>query len=212
MDADELLAVFDREGRRVGTKSRTQVHLDGDWHWLVFVWAARMNSSGRLRSLLQVRGRAGDPFANNLDAPAAGHVAASESHLQGAQREFREEVGVDLNPADLVLLDVKPLENPSGSCRRVVQHFYLCRKAVRLADVRFGEEVGGFAEVDVEELIELLEKARQSIVGLFRLSDEADYPVEKEVTQADFAAYSELIRDGFLLSMKQIQESISGRS
>ena len=31
---DELLAILDSAGQRIGTKSRTQVHRDGDWHSL----------------------------------------------------------------------------------------------------------------------------------------------------------------------------------
>jgi hypothetical protein len=31
---DELLAILDSAGKHIGTKSRTQVHRDGDWHSL----------------------------------------------------------------------------------------------------------------------------------------------------------------------------------
>lgn len=49
MAEDEILAIFDPTGRRVGAKPRSLVHRDGDWHWTVFVWAARRGDDGRGR-------------------------------------------------------------------------------------------------------------------------------------------------------------------
>ena len=111
---EELVAVFDRKGQRIGTKTREQAHRDGDWHWLVFVWVAWIRADGSKRFLLQLRGRKGDPHRGQLDAFAGGHVEAGESHLEGAIRECYEESGIKISGDNLVLLGTRSMENPSG--------------------------------------------------------------------------------------------------
>ena len=119
----EFLTIFDSTGRRIGVKTRAEVHRDGDWHWLVFVWVAWTASDGRRCFLLQLRARPGDPYRGQLDAPAGGHVWAKESHLTGALRECQEEMGVRFTPRELVYLGQRSLENPAGVCRRVMEHW-----------------------------------------------------------------------------------------
>ena len=204
MAADELLAVLDERGVKTGVKTRAQVHRDHDWHWLVFVWAAHLDAAGQARTLLQIRARSDDPFQGNLDAPAGGHLNAAETLLQGALREFHEEVGVELQESDLVHLDECPLANHTGKCRRVIQHFYLCYRPIDLRAVRFNEEVSGFVEVGLEDFIELLEGRQQSIQGRGRFAEQPDAILEKTVEFASFASYSAPIQESFRRSMRQI--------
>ena len=204
MDDTELLAVFDDAGNRVGVKSRAAVHRDHDWHWLVFVWSASLDSAGDPLTLLQIRARPGDPFLGNIDALAAGHVNASESHLEGARREFQEEVGIGLQPGDFHFLEARRLEDPAGKCRRVVQHFYLCKRPIDLQEVVFNEEVGGFVEVGVADLLELLQGRRTAIRGQGRFADRTDFPTAVEVTADSFSSYSAAIVESFRRSMQQI--------
>ena len=205
MAAAEKLAVLDKNGRQTGVKTRAEVHRDHDWHWLVFVWAAHLDTAGRARTLLQLRARPGDPFQGNLDAPAGGHVIASETPLQGALREFHEEVGVELQEADLVHLGEHPLANHTGKCRRVIQHFYLCHRPIDLREVHFNEEVSGFVEVGLEDFINLLEGQRQNIQGRGRFAGQPDAILESKVEFASFASYSAPIQESFRRSMRQIQ-------
>ena len=65
---DELLAIYDSDGRRIGVKPRREVHRDGDLHMLVFVFAARVDSSGNKRVIFQLRARRDDPYRGNIDA------------------------------------------------------------------------------------------------------------------------------------------------
>ena len=210
MSASELLAVFDETGRRVGTKARADVHRDHDWHWLVFVWSAFLDSCGQARALFQVRARPGDPHRGSLDAPAAGHVTACETHLGGALREFREEVGMELQEQDLVYLGQRRLENTAGPCYRVIEHLYWCRRPVDLAEVSCGEEAGGFVEVGLEDFLDLLEGRKERVAGLGRFADQPDEVRESEITAAVLASYSEAIRDSFRESMGQIRDALSG--
>lgn len=204
MNEDELLAFFDAEGRLLGAKPRSQVHADGDWHWLVFVWAARVDESGQIRLLLQVRSRPGDPYLGSADAPAGGHVAAGESHWQGARREFAEEVGVDLEEGDLVYLGQGRLENPAGVCKRVIEHFYLCRRPVGLEEVCFNEEAGGFVEVELEAFGELLEDRRENLRSLGRFAGRGEIH-EVALSRQALSSYPEAILGEFRRSMQAIR-------
>jgi 8-oxo-dGTP pyrophosphatase MutT (NUDIX family) len=205
MEPEELLAAFDATGRRLTAKPRSAIHRDRDWHWLVFVWAARRDAHHRLRLLLQVRGRPGDPHLGSLDAPAGGHVAAAETHLQAAYREFAEEAGVALGEGELFYLGERRLENPDGICRRAFEHLYLCRRSLDLRDLRFSPETSGFVEVDLGEFADLLQGRGPAIPGLARWAAEPEQVQRMDVDRTWLASYAEPILDGFRWSLQAIR-------
>ena len=196
----EMLAIFDSEGRPAGIKPRDEVHRDGDWHQLVFVWCAWLNPLGKglpgsASLLLQRRARTGDPYASRLDAPAGGHVMASESHLEGARREVGEEVGIELTEEELRYLGESKLELDSTGCSRVMQHFYLCQRAVELEELRFNEEVDGFVIADLEGVIDILDGRRDSLSARARLgSTPGDLSSTITITGAAFAFPEPIVR------------------
>lgn len=200
----EALAFFDAQGQGLGTKSRAEIHRDGDWHWLVFVWAARVDEVGCIQVLLQVRSRPGDPYLGSVDAPAGGHVLADESPAQGAQREFAEEVGVELAEEELVYLGEGRLENPTGVCQRVIEHFYLCKRPILLEETCFSDEAGGFVEVELEAFLELVEGRREKIKGLGRFAGQSDIR-EVELTGQALAAYQDAMLEDFCRGLRAIR-------
>lgn len=102
-DPDELLEVYDAEGRPTGrAKARGAVHRDGDWHLAFFCWVARPGPRGP-EVLLQHRSWAKDVWPGRFDASAAGHVRLGESPEEAA-REVREELGIDVAFDNLVPL------------------------------------------------------------------------------------------------------------
>jgi len=198
----EMLNVYTDGGERIGVKSRSQVHADGDWHEVAFVLAARTDELSGNRFLLQLRSGEGDRYAGQADVFVGGHVSASEDHLEGAVRESTEETGIDLVPEDLLYLGGRFLENPEGVCRRVIQHFYLCLRPLTLADVAPTDEVSGFMEVGIGEFIELLEGKRNAIDASARLSAASSEQVPFSLTAAMFSKYNEPIMDSFRRSTK----------
>ena len=208
--APEELAVFDDEGRQIGVKSRADVHRDGDWHQLVFVWCAWVDEDGAGRMLLQQRARPGDPYASNLDAPAGGHVVAAESHFEAAGREFAEEVGVELAEQDLIYLGQSRLDNPTGTCRRVIQHFYLARMPVDLTELRFNEEVNGFVVAELEGFAEVVEGRRSSLEAQARFQSAPGEVVAFAVTGNAFT-YPERIMDVIRKSVAAIRAALFDR-
>lgn len=211
MKTCEKLAFFDATGQRLGIKSRAEVHRDGDWHWLVFVWAARVDEASRIQVLLQIRSRPGDPYLGSVDVPAGGHVLAAESLVQGAQREFAEEVGIALAEEDLVYLGEGRLENPTGVCQRVIEHFYLCKRPVLLQETCFSDEVGGFVEVELEGFLALVEGRREKVSGLGRFAGQGGVR-EVELTRQALAAYQEAMLEDFRRGLRAIRAQLRAAS
>lgn len=197
MSDTEELAFFDESGHQLGRKSRQQVHADGDWHWLVFVWCAWLDDDGRPQLVLQQRARPGDPFIDSLDALAGGHVQADESHRLAAARELEEEAGLRCEADALAYLGSQPLVNPVGPCQRVVQHFYLYDLPVDTMRLDFNEEVCGFVSAPLDEVASLLtsERGSATVVGRARFAEDPQVQVDITIAPTAFDSYPEPILD-----------------
>lgn len=207
----EILAVFDKDGQQIGTKPRADVHRDGDWHSLVFVWCAWMEN-GQPMLLMQQRARPGDPFIGNLDAPAGGHVMASESHREAGIREFDEEVGILLDKLDLTYLGSAKLEDHSRTCNRVIQHFYLTECEIGLREVAFNDEVNGFAHVPLKSLMQLLRGETNEFGAAACYADNPEELKEIIVGPEAFGRYPDAIVDMIVLSLKAIELYLSEKT
>jgi len=201
----EIIALFDETGRATGNKDRAAAHRDKDRVGLCFVWAAWPEPGGA-RMLLQTRSRPGDPYLGSLDSPAGGHVQADEPHAETARREFAEEVGLALNPGELVFLGQLHLQDPSERYwRHAMQFFYLCTRPVALTATVFNEEVNAFVEVALADFDALVHGRVQTIPARARYESTPNKIRPREVTPAAFAAYNEQIMDAIRRSSRAIQ-------
>ena len=97
-DPAELLEVFDSRGRATGrARSRSAIHLAGDWHQAFHCWILRRSGH---EIVMQRRSLLKDTFAGCWDAAAAGHWRFGESAREAA-REIAEELGVAVPFEDL---------------------------------------------------------------------------------------------------------------
>lgn len=97
----EYFDLLDENGNKIGkTKLRTEVHRDGDQHKAVHIWI--INNNGDI--LLQRRCATKDSNPNMLDISSAGHLSAGDDSLDGAIREVKEELNLDVNKEELQLL------------------------------------------------------------------------------------------------------------
>lgn len=199
---DELIALFNGQGQSIGTKERAAAYRDGDRVGLVFVWAAWRPAAGVARTLLQTRSRPGDPYLGSLDAPAGGHIRAGETPPAAARREFAEEVGIALAPAELLFLGQQPLRDTG---RSAVQFFYLCTRPISLGETAFNEEVEAFVEVGLDDFASLVCGRTASIQGRARHKEAPDETRPQEIAPAAFASYSEPIMDAIRRSVGAIR-------
>ena len=96
---EELLDVYTRDGRYLGIKTKSECHTEnpGFYHKPAWTWA--YNSNGEI--LVQKRAMCKKRFPGLWDMPCAGHVDAGETSKQGAIREAKEEIGVDVKEEEI---------------------------------------------------------------------------------------------------------------
>ena len=197
MPDSELVAVFNDVGEHIGIKTRKKAHEDKDWHLLVFVIAARIDKSNRIRSLMQIRSGPHDAYRGQIDLLAGGHVYAEESPIGGAIRECYEECRILLEEEELTFLGKRFFVAPTGTCRHAIEYFYLCERPIALEDVDFSDEVNAFVEVDLDELGHLISGIQSSIPAQMRTKNQLRANYDSEISIASFSAYSEEIMESF---------------
>ena len=162
-DPDELLEVYDAEGRPTGNaKTRADIHRDGDWHLAFFCWILR----GDEDVVLQQRAATKDVWPGRFDASAAGHVRFGET-MGEASREIEEELGLRVDPHELRHLMFHRQEHlhEDGLVDREIHDVHLLRCDVPLASYRPGHEVSGVASVPLRAVIELTNGTRSSTLA-----------------------------------------------
>ena len=152
-EVPELFDLYDAAGHALGcAKARDEVHRDGDWHRSAHIWI--YTSEGRL--LFQRRAPDKDTWPGRLDASVGGHYRAGEG-LPGAVREAREELGIDVDPVELVPLGTRRVVSlEPGVIDREIQDIYLLRRDLPLTAYHPDpDEIDGLALVDGGEAARL---------------------------------------------------------
>lgn len=98
----EMLDICDELGRPTGkVEEREIVHSKGLLHRTAHVWLLRKKNKG-VEILLQKRSNEKDSFPGCYDISSAGHIPAGDGYLESAQRELKEELGVDVSQNELI--------------------------------------------------------------------------------------------------------------
>ena len=123
----EYIDIFDYNNNPTGEiKEKTQAHEDGNSHRTAHVWI--MNDKKEL--LLQKRSATKKSHPNFWDISGAGHIRAGETVIEGAIRELKEELGVEVKEEDLqYIATIKSTKNPKNM---EFQYVYLlnCNKEI----------------------------------------------------------------------------------
>lgn len=163
-DPDELLEVFDKNGRGTGrARTRAEIHRQGLWHLAFFCWI--VTSAGEV--VLQRRAATKDVWPGRFDASAAGHVRFGENLAQAA-REIDEELGVKIPVTSLVPVMRHRVEHvhENGLIDREILDVHLVRCDLPLDRYRPGPEVSGLVAVPLRELGLLARRARLEIATM----------------------------------------------
>ena len=153
---DEYLDIWDADGQPTGKKClKDEAHQKGWFHPTVHIWFYTNTPS----LLLQKRSLNKQTFPGLWDVSVAGHVIAGESIIDGALREIKEEIGLDIKEIHLMLLDVRKninrFENGIIDCE--FQHVFLAKLDTAVSNLKIQE-----VEVDAVRLFsfEELQKCR----------------------------------------------------
>ena len=116
----EYLDIVDEYGNKTGEiLDRETAHDLNKLHWEVTVYV--VNKNGQL--LLEKRS-ASKRYSPNKWAPCAGHVMSGEEVDVAACRELKEELGLDLPTADLVMMENGLLRRQETNSR-IARYFYV---------------------------------------------------------------------------------------
>ncbi|MBB1522943.1 MAG: NUDIX domain-containing protein [Clostridiales bacterium] len=153
---EEFLDVLDEYGNLTGkTKLRTLVHRDGDWHRSVHIFII----NDKKEILLQRRAANKDTGANKLDISSAGHLSAGDSSLDGAVREIKEELDIDIQKKDLTYIGT--FKSPADDTVFVDNEFndvYILKTHLTLKEMTFQvEEISEIMFVPYKEFKKMVE-------------------------------------------------------
>lgn len=143
----ELVDLYDENRLPLGkTAERSALRAPGEYRMVVHVCV--FDRRGRL--LIQQRTRSKFIFPNLWDVSVGGGVDAGETSRQGAEREFREELGVSL---DLSGLRPSVTVNFDGG----FDDFYILTKDLSLEGLTLQEEeVQAVRWASLEEILDML--------------------------------------------------------
>ena len=147
---EEMLDTFDINGKFLGAQPRSFCHSEnpGVYHKPVWIWI--VNSNGQI--LVQKRALTKKKSPGKWDMPAAGHIDAGESCLQGCVRETTEELGLNVKEDDFIFL--KEFVNQRGW--ELVQ-VYLLKNDTKSEDMKLQtEEVEQVKWLNYDEFVRLL--------------------------------------------------------
>ena len=149
---EEYLDIWNSEGQPTGeTCLKDIAHQKGLFHPTVHVWFYTPAPA----LLLQKRSFLKQTYPEFWDVSVAGHVSAGESILEGAIREVKEEIGLDIKASDLKPLDIRKNTNRfnNGIIDCEFQHVFLVKLDTELSQLRIQEsEVDAIRLFSFEEL------------------------------------------------------------
>ena len=149
----EYVDIFDENNNPIGEKKeKQQAHEDGNFHRTVHVWI--INDKNEL--LLQKRSATKKTHPNCWDISGAGHIKAGETISDGAIRELKEELGVEIEEKDLqYITTIKSTKNPKNM---EFQYVYLLRCNKKIEEYIFEDrevsEVKYIFYKDLEKMVE----------------------------------------------------------
>ena len=107
----EYFDIVDEQGNPTGqTVERKQAHRNNILHRTAHVWIVRRRGNS-IQILLQKRCMEKDSFPGCYDISSAGHIPAGVDYIPSALRELREELGLTIDPAQLMFHGERFLDN-----------------------------------------------------------------------------------------------------
>ena len=134
----EYFDVLNEWGEFTGkVETRENCHKQGLWHRANYGFI--FNSNGDV--LLQKRSKNKKLWPDLWDITAGGHVLAGEFGYESLIREVKEELGIELEPENLLYLVGSTSENIKGNIiNRHYNECYIINKDVDISDIKVQEE------------------------------------------------------------------------
>ena len=170
----EYIDIFDENNNPTGkVKEKQQAHEDGNFHRTAHVWI--INDKNEL--LLQKRSASKKTHPNCWDISGAGHIKAGESVVDGAIRELKEELGVEVEEKDLqYIATIKSTKNPKNM---EFQYVYLLNCNKEIEEYIFEDnEVSEVKYIFYKDLEKMVEEKIKSEYLLYINIDSTFFQIE----------------------------------
>jgi len=147
---EEIVDIFDENYRHLGTSTKSEARLNGNWIQSIHVWIVNPNDNGYV--LFQKRGKQKKIYPNSLDISAAGHYRAGEK-IEDGVREISEELGLFVNFNDLIPLGIKlDIGKVDKNIVHEFCHTFLLKSALEPEDYKFIDgEVEGLVKISMDD-------------------------------------------------------------
>lgn len=161
----EYLDILDKEGNKTGdAKSYEEAHQKGLIHRSVHVWI--LNPKKEL--LIQKREKTRRAYPSHWDISAAGHISAGQTSVEAAQRETKEELGLDIPVSEfkyLFTVEEHIILNNGTYVNNEFQDVYLIQRDISISDIKLTDgEVDAVKFVTIDEFKKLIKGEGEPIV------------------------------------------------
>lgn len=150
----EMIDQYNKRGEKIGVIDKAIAHKNGLLHKSVHVWIINDNNE----ILLQQRCSDKLLYPNKWDCSFAGHISAGESSIEGAIREGKEELGIDidLNKLKYIMTNKEILKYKDINSDEFVD-IYILKQDIDLNSLKYQkEEVKCAKYVCIEKFFELI--------------------------------------------------------
>lgn len=161
----EYIDVLNEDGSQTGmSKTKEQIHIDGDWHRAVHIWF--VNSKDEV--LLQRRAKTKVNHPDMWDISVAGHISAGEKPIPSALREIEEEIGITIDPSELLKigeLKSESIQNNGTYINKEINDVFLVRKDIPLETMtKQDSEVDALTYIPIVELKKWINEKNPELV------------------------------------------------
>ncbi len=203
----EIVTIFDKNMRRLGTKTRKEVHALGYWHETFHCWFIKQDA-GKTYLLFQRRALQKKDFPGLLDITAAGHLLANE-HVADGIREVTEELGITLSYNDLQSVGIikEQILLPDFLDREFC-HVYLYKYDNAIDDfVLQAREVAGILQIEIDAFAHLIYGEVEKVRGVgYNLElDGSKTFVDRQYSLSDICPHS---KQYFLKLIQAVKETL----
>lgn len=157
---NELIEIITLEGKPTGKSAlKSEIHAKGHYHNTAHIWFYTKKGD----VLLAQRAASKTIYPLLWDVSVAGHIDSGENIRQGAIREIREEIGLQISINELHKIGVfECFQNyPNGIIDNEFHHTFLVELLVDFSSLVFQEEeVEELKMVTISEFITLLENSK----------------------------------------------------
>ena len=161
----ENVDIFNEAFAHIGIKTKYEAHKYGYWHQTGHCWIIR-KVKDKILIIFQKRASTKKDSPNLLDISAAGHLIAGEQK-EGIVREIREELGLCVDPKQLIYLGVRKAHYRfMDLINNEFSHVFFLEDETPIEEYKISKtELAGLFEIEANDLLNLFRNKIETVYG-----------------------------------------------